>query len=177
MKIRSHAEQGSALVITLVITAIIGTALASYLKLAEYQNRSVVHSQYWNGGIPIAEAGVEEALAHLNKIGNGNRAQNGWIATNNTFYMARSLDAGKYEVFIGPELHPTVRAVAYVVEPLSGREIQRAVRITNAPVSAEYADKMRLVTVSLVWTNGNVARNRQMQTLISANGLQEYIFE
>ena len=39
------------------------------------------------------------------------------------------------------------------------------------------ADKMRLVTVSLVWTNGNVARNRQMQTLISANGLQEYIFE
>ena len=131
MKIRSHADQGSALVITLVMTAILGTALASYLKLAAYQNRSVVHSQYWNSGIPIAEAGIEEALAHLNKIGNGNRATNGWIATNNTFYLARSLDAGKYEVWIGPELQPTVRAVAYVEEPLSGKEIERAVRVTT----------------------------------------------
>jgi hypothetical protein len=32
------------------------------------------------------------------------------------------------------------------------------------------------VTVSLVWTNGDVARHRTMQTLISANGLQDYIF-
>jgi hypothetical protein len=131
MKIRSHAQQGNALVITLVITAIIGTTLASYLRLAEYQNRSVVHSQYWNGGIPIAEAGIEEALAHLNKIGNGNRAQNGWIATNNTFYMARSLDAGRYQVFIGPELQPTVRAIGYVIEPLTGKEIPRTVRVTT----------------------------------------------
>ena len=51
------------------------------------------------------------------------------------------------------------------------------VQITNAPVSPQYADKMRMVTVSLVWTNGTVARNRKMQTLISANGLQDYIFE
>src|SRR5688572_9469636 len=108
MKIRSHADRGSALVVTLVLTAIIGTALASYLKLAEYQNRSVVHSQYWNSGIPIAEAGIEEALAHLNKVGNGNRATNGWVPTNNTFSLARSLDAGRYEVWIRPELQPTV---------------------------------------------------------------------
>ena len=51
------------------------------------------------------------------------------------------------------------------------------VRVTNAPVATAYADKMRMVTVSLAWTNGNVARNRQMQTLVTANGLQEYIFE
>jgi prepilin-type N-terminal cleavage/methylation domain-containing protein len=59
----------------------------------------------------------------------------------------------------------------------SGVTYYGTVQITNAPVSPEYANKMRLVTVSLVWTNGKVARNRQMQTLISANGLQEYIFE
>ena len=50
------------------------------------------------------------------------------------------------------------------------------VSITNAPVSPQYASSMRLVTVDLVWTNGNVARQRSMQTLISANGLQDYIF-
>jgi prepilin-type N-terminal cleavage/methylation domain-containing protein len=51
------------------------------------------------------------------------------------------------------------------------------VEITNAPVSSAYATNMRLVTVSLVWTNGNVPRHRTMQTLISANGLQDYIFD
>jgi prepilin-type N-terminal cleavage/methylation domain-containing protein len=50
------------------------------------------------------------------------------------------------------------------------------VHITNAPVSTNYASNMKLVTVSLVWTNGTVARHRKMQTLISANGLQDYIF-
>ena len=59
----------------------------------------------------------------------------------------------------------------------SGVTYYGTVQITNAPVSPQYADKMRMVTVSLVWTNGNVPRNRKMQTLISANGLQDYIFE
>jgi len=50
------------------------------------------------------------------------------------------------------------------------------VEITNAPVASQYATNMRLVTVSLTWTNGNIPRQRTMQTLISANGLQDYIF-
>ncbi|MGZ8937627.1 MAG: DUF7305 domain-containing protein [Limisphaerales bacterium] len=130
MKIRSTRNQGSALLVTLVITAILGTALASYMKLAEYQNRSVVRSQYWNGGIPVAEAGVEEALAHLNKVSNGNRAVHGWVLTNNQFYLSRTLNLGRYEVWINDSAQPTIQAIGYVVEPLSGKEVQRKVRVT-----------------------------------------------
>jgi prepilin-type N-terminal cleavage/methylation domain-containing protein len=50
------------------------------------------------------------------------------------------------------------------------------VTITNAPFTTPYSTNLRMVTVSLVWTNSNVPRHRQMQTLISANGLQDYIF-
>jgi len=50
------------------------------------------------------------------------------------------------------------------------------VTITNAPVAAEYADSMKMVTVTLTWTNGAVARNRQLQTLVSRNGVQNYVY-
>lgn len=58
---------GSVLLTTLVITGILGFTLASYLTLVANQNRSVWRSQTWNSSIPVAEAGVEEAMAHLNK--------------------------------------------------------------------------------------------------------------
>ncbi len=50
------------------------------------------------------------------------------------------------------------------------------VAITNAPVSPAYSDQMKLVIVTLTWTNGNVPRQRQMQTLISEYGMQNYIY-
>jgi hypothetical protein len=48
--------------------------------------------------------------------------------------------------------------------------------ITNAPVSSEYDENMRMVMVSLTWTNGNVPRTRELQTLVSRYGLQNYIY-
>jgi len=50
------------------------------------------------------------------------------------------------------------------------------VGITNAPVSDQYSTNMRLITVSLSWTNGNNIRNRQLQTLVSQNGMQNYVY-
>lgn len=47
--------------------------------------------------------------------------------------------------------------------------------ITNAPVSDTYATNMRLVVVSLTWTNGKSARLRTMETLVSEYGMQNYI--
>ena len=48
--------------------------------------------------------------------------------------------------------------------------------ITNAPVSGEYATNMRLVEVSVTWTNGNLPRTRELHTLVSKHGMQNYIY-
>lgn len=74
--------------------------------------------------------------------------------------------------------HPdgTPRYTMYTNGAHGGVTYYGTVQISNAPVSAAYSSKMKLVTVSLVWTNGNVPRQRSMQTLVSANGLQDYIF-
>jgi hypothetical protein len=70
MKIRlteSRQQSGNILVMTIITTALIGFVLAAFLTLAGAQNRSTYRSQNWNSSIPVLEAGVEEALAHLNR--------------------------------------------------------------------------------------------------------------
>jgi prepilin-type N-terminal cleavage/methylation domain-containing protein len=48
--------------------------------------------------------------------------------------------------------------------------------IESAPVSSEYATNMRLVTVSLNWTNGHIPRIRELKTLVGKHGLQNYVY-
>jgi|SRR5215510_6183843 len=50
------------------------------------------------------------------------------------------------------------------------------VTITNSPLTETYTNKIRQVIVDLNWTSGNVNRSRRMTTLVSRNGLQNYIY-
>jgi Tfp pilus assembly protein PilV len=50
------------------------------------------------------------------------------------------------------------------------------VTLTNATVPVAYSNDMRKVIVTITWTNNNVARTRQMETLISQYGMQRYIY-
>ena len=48
--------------------------------------------------------------------------------------------------------------------------------ITNAPVSPGYANEMRMVIVTLNWQTGNLNRTRSFSSLISRDGLQNYVY-
>jgi Tfp pilus assembly protein PilV len=48
--------------------------------------------------------------------------------------------------------------------------------ITNANVPAAYTNNMRLVIVTVNWTNNNILRSRKMETFISEYGMQRYIY-
>jgi type II secretory pathway pseudopilin PulG len=50
------------------------------------------------------------------------------------------------------------------------------VLVTNAPVSTEYATNMKLITVTLTWTNGGVPRSRDLSTMVSQSGIQNYVY-
>src|SRR3954469_1160980 len=136
MKIRISKKQGTVLLVTLVITAIFGTALASYMQLDQYQNRAVARSQQWNGAIPLSEAGIEEALAHLNKVGNDNRATNGWVVKDGQYYMARTLDSGRYEVYVNTNWQPMVSSTGYIIDPMTQKEISRTVRASTTKATS-----------------------------------------
>ncbi|HWQ93552.1 MAG TPA: hypothetical protein VN673_17950 [Clostridia bacterium] len=60
-------DQGSIILVSLVVAAVAGITLASYLILAETQTVSVYRSQSWNSSLPVTEAGIEDALQLINR--------------------------------------------------------------------------------------------------------------
>ena len=58
----------------------------------------------------------------------------------------------------------------------SGITYTGTVIVTNAPIAETYSNDMRLVNISVSWTNGAVAHTREMTTLVSRYGLQNYIY-
>lgn len=169
MKIRFNKKSGSALLVTIVVTAVLGTALASYMKLVEYQNRSVVRSQYWNASIPMSEAGIEEALTHLNKIGNGSRDTNGWALKDGKYYMQRSLGDSSYEVYIDGQNQPTITSVGKVQDAITQKTLTRTVKVTTTKTGSLWKGIICRNSLSM---NGNCKIDSFDSTdpLLSTNG-------
>ncbi len=107
---RNSSQQGSLLLLSLFIAVIMSVALASYLMLTQNQNLSVYRSQTWNRSIPLTEAGLEEALAWINKYSGtatapenwtNSAAADGWSSpAPNVYYVKRFLGNDYYEVYI-----------------------------------------------------------------------------
>ncbi len=105
-------QRGSVLLVSLVITFIIGLTLASYLIMTQSQNVSVARSQTWNASIALSEAGVEDALAMLNKNGgnfdtiyywtnSSSLNADGWqTLAGNVYHTRRYLGSNYYDSYI-----------------------------------------------------------------------------
>jgi len=123
---------------TLVIMAILGLVLASYLLLLRAQNLSVARAQSWNTGIAVAEAGVEEALAHINKTAVyftlPNIASDGWTPVGNYVVAPRRyIGSNFYDVIIQTGTNPVIYATGYTTVPISQQLISRTLRVDTIP--------------------------------------------
>src|SRR5215213_8047811 len=87
-------ERGNTLLVTIVVTAIIGMVLAGYLTLVGNQNQLVVRSQVWNNAMPVTEAGVEEALTHCYWNFPTNMERNDWVGSGNEYRKVNPLSDG-----------------------------------------------------------------------------------
>ena len=67
MRIQRSRNQGSTLLLVMMITGIIIAALGTYLSLALQEHATVRRSFGWNAALPMAEAGIEEVLSHLDQ--------------------------------------------------------------------------------------------------------------
>jgi Tfp pilus assembly protein PilV len=61
-------------------------------------------------------------------------------------------------------------------QAVSGLVYTGSVTITDAPITEDYKDALKQVTVSLSWKSGNAIRQRSMTTLVSEYGLQNYVY-
>ena len=116
-----HSSNGSVFLITVCAGALIGLLLVCCLSLVNSQNQSVVRSQMWNVAIPLAEAGIEEAMAHLNNQNESSYAVNGWKQDGNNYSRPpRTIGENFYEVHINLAdiLKPVIVCTGYVRAPL-----------------------------------------------------------
>lgn len=133
----SSSQAGSALLITVISCALIGTVLCSFLVLLVQRNTMAVRATAWNTAIPVLEAGIEEALTHL-RVDKGKPAANNWGAGvfdgQNFYWKLRQFDDGSYYSvtnFNPGSSTPTIYSAGYVPSPLKKDEyISRLVRVT-----------------------------------------------
>jgi hypothetical protein len=95
----ANGRSASALLVILVIAGILAAAIGTYLALTSQGNSSVKRSIGWNAALPLAEAGVEEALSHV--VLNTNQfGKDGWTLSSDGFAKQRLLGDGYYSVIL-----------------------------------------------------------------------------
>lgn len=157
MKLRlsssSSHQHGNILLVTLTAMMIIGIALLTYLTLAKNQNQLVARSQTWNTCLPLAEAGLDDALNHL-VWNTTNLTASGWTKSNtNSYYRTNALGGGYYVVTISTNITPaTIIATGYVPMPGSPDYVARRIKIEAAMIPP-YTFAMRVKNA--VNMNGN----------------------
>lgn len=98
MKLRSpNRQHGGTLIVTLIMAITIGTVLSSYLLLVGSRYELTARSQCWNYAVPVLEAGIEEALTHLQDDASrpsANGWTNGTVGGQTVYAKQRSLSDG-----------------------------------------------------------------------------------
>ncbi|HEY1169808.1 MAG TPA: hypothetical protein VGH19_00435 [Verrucomicrobiae bacterium] len=130
MIIRLHNRRPGFVVIgVLMVSLVIGFMLAAYLDLVSAQHQSIARSQTWNTCIPVVEAGVEEALAHLHQTKGTNLTSNSWYPSQNGCLKWRTVGSGSALVVISNGLTPVIYSTAYMKAPLNGDYIRRTIKV------------------------------------------------
>lgn len=130
MQIRKSQQEGSILAIMLILSALIGLMLAAYLTMVGGQNKFTQRSQVWNNAVPIAESGVEEALAHINYSGTtSNFAINGWTSVNTNFVRTRVDGDNRCDMNISSDIQPVITVKGSIRAPLQTNYITRTVQV------------------------------------------------
>lgn len=88
---KTQGQQGNTLMTTIMITGLIGFILAVYLTLVQSQNRATFRSQAWNMAMPVVEAGIEDALAHINANYEVGLDRDGWTQSGGTYTITRTV--------------------------------------------------------------------------------------
>jgi hypothetical protein len=108
MKTQKSREAGSTLLVVMMFLGIIVLALGTYLALAAQESRTVKRSLAWNAALPMAEAGIEEALSQV-KQNLTNFAADGWTTNR---IKQRSLTNGYYTVNFSGRAGGTVTIIS-----------------------------------------------------------------
>jgi len=125
-----RSECGSILVITLVFCTLVGLVLTAYLSMLKSQHKFTYRSQVWNDCVATCEAGIEEAMSHINYSGTtSNFAINGWVFSSGAYRKQRNVNGGFVRMAIDTAIPPTITVTGYLRGPVQTNHIVRALQL------------------------------------------------
>jgi hypothetical protein len=129
--------EGSTLIVVLLTCLTVGIIVASYLALIASRYKITARSQCWNTALPVVEAGLEEAMAHLHADA-GAPSANGWapgtVGGQPVHTKTRTFRDGSFFsviIYKANSDSPTIYSTGYVPSPMEeGCYICRTVKFT-----------------------------------------------
>jgi hypothetical protein len=137
MRIQPKQTGGNVLVATMLTTTLIGLYVASYLTAVRTESLFTSRSKTWNKAIPVAEAGIEEAMSHLAVVQTNMDLleTEDWYKVNARYYMKTNwLSTNEYYVVgIFPTTPPVVVSEGFVRLPQRTNFLSRTIKIETKP--------------------------------------------
>src|SRR5262245_26621641 len=93
-------KDGNILMVSIFTLAIVGALVVGCLTLVHTQNVANARSQSWHECIPVLEAGIEEAMAHLNNPLDTNITSDNWVLQGDQYVQSGKLGENYYDVGI-----------------------------------------------------------------------------
>src|ERR1043165_5662295 len=134
---KSNGIHGTCRLVTLGLCVILGILMGGYLSLVNAQRLSVVRAQCWNHALVLAEAGVEEAMAHLNSgVSVSGLGTNSWTSSGGSTYIKTNSNfsnGANYVVTIitTNTSTPVIRSTGFVPGPFSSIALSRTVQVNT----------------------------------------------
>jgi hypothetical protein len=153
--------RGSVLAAVLVVVMLLSLTMVFVINQTQTQSRLAARSEAWNNGIALAEAGIEEGIAHC-QVNHSNLLSQGWNYSNQTFQRSRQFGSDMVHISIRTNPAPGFRmtneitAAGCVLLPWAETFVCRTVKV----------EVVRTVFPALAV----LARNR-----VSMNGNPSYI--
>lgn len=139
LKRKNKQRDGSTLLLALGIVLVLSFILVGYFNLVADERMLTARSLAWNTAIPVAEAGVEEALTQLYYQGTNNFATNGWTLGGDGLYhksrllVSETSYSNVYYTAVQLTAQPTIWSTGYVATPFAGSKtfVRRLVRVVT----------------------------------------------
>jgi hypothetical protein len=170
MRIRISNKHGSVLLSALVILGLLGLTLLATLNMVSTQRGIVARTQKWNLAIPMCEAGVEDAMAHLNYSGTTNLGSDGWTFTTNGYFRSNSVSSGYYSTTISTASPPVIVAQGYILDALKSNYLTRTVQVKTR-LNGQFPDAILAKgTITMLGSNAKIDSFNSTNSLYSTGG-------
>jgi Tfp pilus assembly protein PilX len=157
---RLYSQRGSLLIVSMIMCAIIGISIASYIRLGQTSQVISNRALYNNGAMNLAENGMEEAMYSINKMvadASYSWTTDGWTSANGGVDMQRKWTNFTFDQNARGTVRVYVKNADGALAPIIlARSTVTLGGITSAPI--EKWIRVQLAMTSK-FANGLVAKN------------------